>query len=90
MAAPIGNKNAAGGKRIKGYARQIVEADPTLMPRMLLAMAQRACDGDVQAFNAFCDRFDGKPAQALVGDDDEPPITLKGFIELVRPTIKPG
>lgn len=90
MGAPIGNKNAAGGKRIKSYARQIVEADETLMPRMLMAMALKAIDGDVQAFNAFCDRLDGKPTQALVGDDDEPPLTVQGFIKLVRPDIKPG
>lgn len=60
-----GNKNAAGGKRIKSYATQIIEADPTLMPRMLRAIAEKACEGDVAAFNAFCDRYDGKPSQSL-------------------------
>jgi hypothetical protein len=86
MGAPIGNKNAAGGKRIKGYARQLVEADDTLIPRMLLAMAEKACNGDVAAFNAFCDRYDGKVAQAIVGDDDEPGINIK---EIVIRAIKP-
>lgn len=90
MGAPIGNQNAKNGARIKSYARQLVEADPTLLPRMLMAMANKACDGDVQAFNAFCDRFDGKVAQAIVGDDAEPPVTLQGFIKLVRPSVEGG
>jgi hypothetical protein len=37
------------------------------------------------AAKEIADRFDGKPAQAIVGDDEAPPVQLKGVIDLVRP-----
>ncbi len=36
-----------------------------------LAMA-----GDMQAIKEIGDRMDGKPAQAIVGDDEKPPVQL--------------
>ena len=39
----------------------------------------------LQAAMALLDRGCGKPAQVLIGDDDGPPIRVKGAIELVRP-----
>lgn len=38
------------------------------------------------ASQTLLDRGFGKPAQVLVGDDDEPPISVHGVINLVRPT----
>jgi hypothetical protein len=38
------------------------------------------------ASQALLDRAFGKPAQVLIGDEDESPIALKGVIELVRPS----
>jgi hypothetical protein len=42
--------------------------------------------GDLGALKEFGDRIDGKPSQAIGGDDDLPPIQVKGVIELVRPS----
>lgn len=42
--------------------------------------------GDLGALKEFGDRLDGKPAQVVIGDEDEAPIQLKGVIELVRPS----
>lgn len=39
--------------------------------------------GDLMALKEFGDRMDGKPAQAIVGDDEKPPVQVTGRIELV-------
>jgi hypothetical protein len=38
------------------------------------AQLERAARGDTQAFLAIADRIDGKPVQAIVGDDEHPPV----------------
>ena len=35
-------------------------------------LVELAIDGDMQAIKEIADRLDGKPAQAIVGDPDEP------------------
>ena len=41
----------------------------------------------VSACQALLDRAHGKPAQSLIGgDEDDPPIRHSGVLELVRPT----
>lgn len=52
---------ASGGKTKK--LQQIAEK-----------LVQLACEGDVQAIKEVFDRIDGRPAQAIVGSNDEPPI----------------
>jgi hypothetical protein len=42
--------------------------------------------GDKDSWQEIGNRLDGKPAQVIIGDDDEPPITVRGVIELVRPS----
>ena len=39
-------------------------------------LVEAAMNGDVQAIKEVGDRLDGKPAQAIVGDDDAPAIQL--------------
>lgn len=39
----------------------------------------------IAACNSILDRGLGKPAQVVVGDDDAPPIQVKGVITLVKP-----
>lgn len=50
-------------------------------------LIEKAQEGDMQAIKELADRTDGKPAQAIVGDEDEPPINLVSKIvrEIVRP-----
>lgn len=42
-------------------------------------------EGDKWALEEIGDRMDGKPAQAIVGDDDHAPIQVEGRIKLVKP-----
>ena len=44
-------------------------------------------DGDQWAIMEIANRCDGRPAQSVSvsGDEDGPPLHLKGVIELVRP-----
>lgn len=67
---------------IKALAR---EYGPRAVERLAELM-----DGDdprvaVAASQALLDRGYGKPAQVIAGDDDMPPVRVKGAIELVRP-----
>lgn len=45
----------------------------------------RAVGGDKDAWNEIANRLDGKPAQVIVGDADDDPVQVQGFIKLVRP-----
>lgn len=56
------------------------------------ALVEKAISGDVQAIKEVADRLDGKVPQAVVGDDDAPPINLVTRIErhIVRPNSKAG
>lgn len=42
------------------------------------------------AANALLDRGVGKPAQAITGDDEAPPIKVRGLIEFVTAMAVPG
>jgi len=78
MAAPLGNQNATKAKPWADAIRRALaraeqnEGDP----RSLNALADRlltACQaGELQALKELGDRLDGKPAQAIVGDDEQP------------------
>ena len=50
-------------------------------------LIEKAQEGDMQAIKELADRTDGKVPQAIVGDEDEPPINLVSKIvrEIVRP-----
>lgn len=94
MGAPVGNRNAAKAKvwrsaieralerRTVSRADGVKEID-ALADELLKLVAA----GDLGALKEFGDRMDGKPAQAIIGgDEDDAPLTIKGVIELVRPT----
>lgn len=87
MAAPEGNQNARKRNRLLTDA---LKRELTQNPEDVLAIAQKliqsAKDGEPWAQALIHERVDGKVPQALVGDEDEPPILLKGVIELVRPS----
>jgi hypothetical protein len=94
MAAPLGNQNAAKAKvwraaidralerRTKSRIDGLKEID-ALADKLLDAVAS----GDLPALKEFGDRLDGKPAQAIVGgDEDDNPIRVETIaIKLVSP-----
>ncbi len=91
MAAPLGNRNAAKAKLWQAAIERALEkrggGDKIKALNELAEKFLAHCEqGDLAAFKELGDRLDGKPAQAIVGGgDDEPPLTVKGIIELVRP-----
>ena len=93
MAAPLGNQNARKAKRwqealVKALAQhQSPEVEMgQALHKIAVRVVQDALAGSKDAWQEIGNRLDGKPAQVLIGDDDEAPISVRGVIELVRPT----
>ncbi|MDE2099595.1 MAG: hypothetical protein KGL39_20250 [Patescibacteria group bacterium] len=67
---------------------EIAEAQADENPRSLRLVARklldRALSGDVQAIKEIGDRLDGKPAQAITGDNELDPIRV---IQEIRRSI---
>ena len=91
---PLGNQNAKKGKRWrdalwKALARY--SSDDVKSGEALDKVAEKgvicALAGDKDAWNEIGNRLDGKPAQAIIGGEgDDPPLVIRGIVELVRPT----
>jgi hypothetical protein len=81
VAAPVGNSNAAKKNRLLTDA---LKRELTKSPEKVVAIAnkliERALEGDAWAQALIYERCDGKVPQALVGDEDEPPITVKEIV----------
>lgn len=91
VGAPIGNQNAKKAKRWqKAIERALARASNSDVDAGLDKAADKlvaaAAEGDQWALKELGDRIDGKAVQPIAGDDDSPPLTLKGVIELVRPS----
>lgn len=93
--APLGNQNARN-KNVwrsaieRALERRSVSRTDGIKEIDALAdeLIKLVAAGDLGALKEFGDRLDGKPAQALIGDNDADPINVKasGIIDLVRPT----
>ena len=44
------------------------------------ALLSKASEGDVQAIKELADRLDGKVPQAIVGDDEQDPVTVRTIV----------
>lgn len=92
MGAPVGNQNAARAKLWRaaiGRALERRSASRTDGIKEIDALADQLLNlvamGDLGALKEFGDRMDGKPAQAIIGgDEDDPPIKTVNRIELVN------
>ena len=75
MAAPLGNKNGEKKNRIVGDTlRRVAAQNPKKLRAACEALLDKAVDGDITAFAQFRDTLDGKPAQMIIGDDENPLI----------------
>jgi hypothetical protein len=92
-----GQSGNPGGrpKRAKLWQDAIIRAikrreqdDPQALEKLADKLLIQVAAGDVAAMREFGDRVDGKVAQAIVGDDDEPAIRTVTRIELVA--LKPN
>ena len=88
MARPLGSPNK--DKPFRDALRLAIneaDGDVRRLRRVADALIAKAMSGDVQAIKELGDRLDGKPAQAIVGgDDDDAPLRFE-MIErvIVRP-----
>lgn len=79
--APLGNQNAAKSKRMLTDAlkRELVQN-----PEEALKVARKTIDaaiaGEPWAQSLIYERVDGKVPQAIVGDDDHDPISIKELV----------
>lgn len=86
--APGQSGNPGGRpKRDKLWRDAIIRAikrreqdDPKALEKLADALILKVQEGDVPAIKEFGDRVDGRVAQALVGDDDGDPITVRQII----------
>jgi hypothetical protein len=72
---------------LKSRDNKSTEAEPQGIRKIVAKLVDLAEGGDMKAIEFVRDTTDGKPAQAIVGDEDEPPINLVSKIvrEIVRP-----
>ena len=54
--------------------KEVGDNDPKALRGIATALLGKACTGDVPAIKEVADRLDGKIPQAVVGDDEYPPI----------------
>lgn len=86
MSAPVGNQNAAKKNRMLTDAlKRELTQNPDDVRKIARKVIDSAIEGQPWAQQLIHDRIDGKVPQPVVGDDDEPPVMLKGYLELVRP-----
>jgi hypothetical protein len=78
---PPGSENK--NKRFKAALIRYADAEPRRLDELAEKLWLRAMEGDVTAMKEVADRLDGRPPQAIVGDDDHPGVKL----EAVQRTI---
>jgi hypothetical protein len=90
MGAPVGNQNAKKAKRWqKAIERALARASnsdiDSGLDRAADALVAASSAGEQWAIKELGDRIDGKAVQPIAGDDDSPPLSIRGVIDLVRP-----
>lgn len=88
-----GNANS-GGARAKPFRDALrmelaaAGEDSKALRKIAQNLIAQAEAGDLQAIKELADRMDGKPAQAVVGDDESDPLRL--VTEIRRTIVRPG
>ncbi len=80
MGAPTGNQNAKKQRFISDALRRKLIQDPERAARIAEKVLEQAEEGNLLAFKELMDRTEGKVPQAIVGDNDEDPISIKEII----------
>jgi len=93
--APLGNQNAKNKRLWRAAIERALEKRTSSrldglkeIDALADKLLELVASGDLAALREFGDRIDGKPAQTIIGDNDEDPVNIKtsGIIDLVRPT----
>lgn len=90
--APLGNRNAAKTKEWQSAIYRAIDKRglgdrKAALDELASKLLDLVATGDLPALKEFGDRLDGKPAQAIIGgDEDDPAIKFEGiFIKAVDP-----
>jgi hypothetical protein len=84
--AQPGNKNATKNKLwAETLNRALLAEDGKKLRELAEKLIDRALEGDVTALKEIGDRIDGKPAQMIQGDPDNP----LGFAEIAVRIVDP-
>ena len=80
--APLGNQNAAKGKRWRdAIMRALSRANGSIeagLDKAAERLVSLATEGDKWALDHLAERLDGKAAQAIIGgDEDDPPLKIQ-------------
>lgn len=90
--APIGNQNAAKARKWRDAIERVLtnwpnkpetplQSERGLHEAAFLFVSKMMQEQDLGFFKEFGDRMDGKPAQAIVGDNDADPVNVYAKIE---------
>lgn len=86
MGGTVGNTNATKRNRLLG---DTLKRELTQNPEEVLAIARKLIEsakaGEPWAMTLIHERVDGKLPQPVVGDDDEPPVSIVGRVTIVDP-----
>ena len=82
MGAPLGNQNAARAKQWQAAIERALDKRGAMDRKAALdelagKLLDKAGEGDMTALKELGDRLDGKPAQTIGGDPDQPPVKLE-------------
>ncbi len=94
--APIGNQNAANGKKWRAAIDRALEAKSRAEGKEALdeiakVLINQALEGEQWAIDMIGNRLDGKPAQAVaISGDENSPLVHKVIREIVRPKASNG
>ena len=76
--APVGNNNSSRNNRLwtDTIRRIAVQSDGKRLRAIAEALYDKAEQGDIAAIKEIGDRLEGKPAQTITGDKDNPLTVL--------------
>ncbi len=76
---PLGRPKAKPFRDALNMAIAEAGEDFKALRKVATALLDKASAGDVQAIKEVADRMDGKVPQAIVGDNDEPPVRVEAI-----------
>ena len=87
MPGTVGNTNSSKSNRLWGdtIRRAIAQSDADRLRKIAEALLTKAEEGDMAAIKELGDRLDGKPAQTLSGDPENPLV----FQQIRRLVVDP-
>jgi hypothetical protein len=93
MAAPLGNQNATKAKEFRqalkrALARKSGSTMSAALEEIATKLAEAAYAGEQWAIREVADRLDGKPAQAIIGGDEDDPA-VKTISEILIRAVDP-